>query len=870
MNGRKCPDGRWRLSRVLATLLAFGFTAVEADELKFAKDRAFDVEHIKLDLHVDLKTKSVRSRATIRGRALRPLVTIRLDAVDFADVKVTIREEPGEPVDAEFENDGEHITIKPRRALRAGEILEVFIEYSVTDPKSGLHFFAPSEEEPDAPYLMWSQGQSIVNRYWVPCLDHPNEMQTTEIVCTVEAPYRAISNGDLVETRDNPDKTRTFHWHQAKPHVSYLMTLVVGKFASKTEQWRDIPVTYYARPKHAAKLEHSFNNTTKMLEFFSERIGVAYPWAKYDQLCCYGFGGGMENTSATTLGERALYDERRKLDDDPDGLIAHELAHQWYGDLLTCRDWAHLWLNEGFASYFEALWDEHHNGAEEFAHNMRGKARGAVDGGREHPVVWRGYTSPDEQFDSRAYPKGAWVLHMIRRRLGDELFWQVMKTYTERFSHQTVETRDLRKTIEAATGRSFERFFHDWTERAGSPDVKVSYEWLPDDGLAKIAVEQTQKGAAFHFPLDLEFGFGEGREPRRFTHELTEKKALFYVPLPKSPKSLRIDPDQAVLMTLVREQPRHLWEAQLVDANPSARMDAVAHFAEAAAAADVALLTRRLREDGFWAVRVEIAEKLAESGSEESRKALLENVATEHPRVRAAVVEALAEFSKEEEVVKVLADIAAKGDPSYRVEAAAIKGLAALDDLEIHADVWKSALKRDSDREIIRVAVLEALGENGGDAEFKTLVAWARPKRPLECRGAAVRGLGKLISREKLDEERTAEALEIIGQAIEAKPRELRRAGMTACGDLGAKARSLVARVEKVTEGATRRMSRFAKETLAKIRAEEQPDDQFEELREKLSNLEKENRGLRDRVQKLEARDTKEAEAKPAKDVASR
>ncbi|MBK8268541.1 MAG: HEAT repeat domain-containing protein [Planctomycetes bacterium] len=760
---------------------------------------------------------------------------------------------------AHFENDGHHIIVRPARSMGVGDKLDILVDYTLNDPKSGLHFFAPSEEEPNEPYLLWSQGQSIDNRYWVPCFDHPNEMQTTELLCTVAKPYTAFSNGDLKKVEENSDGTRTFHYVQNKPHVSYLITLVVGEFATKTETWRGIPVSYHARPQHESKLERSFKNTPKMLEFFSEKIGVPYAWSKYAQVCCYGFGGGMENTSSTTLGERALYDERRILTDDPDGLIAHEMAHQWFGDLLTCREWAHIWLNEGFASYFEALWDEQNNGADEFAYNMRGKARGAIQGGRDHPVVWRSYSNPDEQFDSRAYPKGAWVLHMIRRQLGDELFWSVMKTYVTRFSHKTVETVDLRKTIEEVTGRSFERFFYDWTERSGSPDVKVTYSWLADDHLAKLTVEQTQKEDPFHFPLTFVFGMEEGK-PHRVTHNVTERKCTFYVPLSTSPLSMSIDPEQAVLMTLTREQPHNIWVEQLHNTNASARIDAVQHLAKSASHADMSLLALRLSEDPFWAVRSEIAGKLGEAESDIAKQALLANTDAEDARVRAAVVEALSQFDDDEDAAKALAGIVAKGDPSYRVETAAIRGYAKLRESEAVKAII-AALDRESDREVIRVAVLESLGEHGGDDAFDIIQEWLDAKRPLECRGAAIKALGKLASRDVLNKKQLKDLFPLLERSLDAKPSEICRAAVSACYDMGPAARQLEKKVEALSTKGRRRSRAFAREALKKMRQKKKTEDFAAELREKLEGLVKENEKLAEELEKIKAIQSREVEA---------
>ncbi len=850
----------FRLNHVIAVAICFaaaaycGSGAARADELQFAKDRPFDVTHIKLDLYLELDNQFVRSRARISGKALRPLEAIRFDAVGFEEVSVMTRGRDDVSQPCDFENDGEQIIVRPRSPLAVGDEMDIFIDYTINKPKSGLHFFAPSEDEPDTPHLVWSQGQSIDNRYWVPCFDHPNERQTTEIICTVATPYQAFSNGRLVRIIENEDDTRTFHWLQDTPHVSYLMTLVVGEFATLETMWRDVPVSYHAAPKHESKLALSFVNTPKMLEYFSEAIGVKYPWSRYAQICCHGFGGGMENTSATTLGERGLVDERGRLDHDPDGLIAHELAHQWYGDLLTCRDWAHIWLNEGFASYFEALWDEEQSGGEEFAYNMRGKASAAIRGGAEHPIVWRGWKHPDEQFDSRAYPKGAWVLHMIRRQLGDELFWKMMKVYTERYAYQTVETTDFRKTIEDVTGRSFERFFYDWTERPGAPEVKVTYKWLDEDRLARIDVEQTQKADAYHFPLKLEFRFGEGRTPHVMTQEIREKSSRFFVPLGERPKAFRIDPDQAVLMTLKRQQSKEMWAAMLSDENPSARLDAVDHFAAEGSEGSIQRLAQRLSEDPFWAVKSRIAEKLGEDGGETARDALLANVATADPRARRVIVEQLGEFSGDEAVAAALETIVKKGDPSYRVEAASIKAYAAvLEGDEAAMAIIVSTLDRDSDREVIRSAALEALGENGDPEAFEALKAWFAPEKPSECRAAALRAMGRLVARGMLEDNETEEVVKYIDSTLDMKPRTMLFAALGAAGDCGVAAMPAVNKIETLATEGHRRIRRFAKDTAEKIRKKQPESNQLSELRELIKSLQEANRKLTERLKKIEA-----------------
>ncbi|RIK68788.1 MAG: hypothetical protein DCC65_01255 [Planctomycetota bacterium] len=820
----------------------------------FAADRPVDMKHIRLDMRIDLKAKSAQSRATLDMAALRDVRHIALDAVDFKVQSVRIQQQGGEAIPCDFDHDGEKLVLNLPEPLPAGAELTALIDYAVTDPDAGLHFFAPSDDEPDAPYVVWSQGQAITNRYWVPCFDHPNEMQTTEIIATADAPNIVISNGRLVSKKPNPDGTTTYHWSQEQPHVVYLMTLVVGQFVSQTEHWRGRPVTYHVPEVHKDKIKNSFASTTRMMEFFSRKIGVEYPWDKYDQVCCYNFGGGMENTSATTLTEGTLHDDRAHLDQDSEGLVAHELAHQWWGDLVTCREWAHIWLNEGFATYFEALWAEHSQGPDEFAVNLHRKARGAIEGGRDKPIVWQNYTDPDQQFDGRAYPKGAWVLHMIRRRLGDDLFWKVINTYCTRHRHQNVETIDLRRAIEDVTGRSFGRFFHDWTERPGAPEVTVEYKWQPDDMLAALDVRQTQKEDAFAFPLTFEFRFESDDLPHVFTADITDKREKFYVSLKRRPSMVRVDPNQAVLMTLREKKSRDLWIAQLeADPNPVRRIQAAEHFGESPDAGHTDLLAKRLAMEPFWAVQEAIAAALGASDSPAARDALLKGLTLENPRARRKVVETLGGFRDEPEVEKALFALVRKGDPSYRVEAEAIRAWA-----DVCAgnptDELTKLLSRDSDQEIIRSAVLESLGAHGGKAVLDTLLDWMKPGRPIACRAAAVTAAASLLESGELGDTARERTTDAIAACLRKTTRRLQGAALRALEQLGPDAKDALPEIDRLARTGQLRTRAAARRAAETIRSASPAARQPDEIAKRLSKLERENESLRERIEELEAK----------------
>lgn len=839
-----------------AVLLAWvSATTATAQKLNFPPDRPAEMQHIRLDLDVDLPKKRVQSVATLKMKASAPTSTITLDAVDL-DVK-SVRTAVGAaaPVDTRFANTGKTLEVFFAAPIPSGQEASIIVEYVVQDPKQGLHFFAPTDETPDAPYQVWSQGESEENRYWFPCFDHPSDMQTTEIAVTVDSKYRALSNGKLVESKPAGEGRMTYHWVQSEPHVSYLVTLVVGDFHVKTDTWRGKPVEYWVPPDRVADIDRSFGNTTKMLDFFSEKIGVEYPWAKYAQVCCHQYGGGMENTSATTLGENTLHDERGHLDGDSEGLVSHELAHQWFGDLLTCRDWAHLWLNEGFASYFEALWDEKLNGADDYAYNMFEKSGGAISGGKTLPIVHRGYTDPDQQFDGRAYPKGAWVLHMLRCRLGEETFWKVINRYVSEHKHQTVETDDFRRTIERVSGKNFERFFFDWTERPGCPVLSVATNWDESERSAEVTIKQTQEGDAFVFPLTIEFRCDGDAKPTVLTRNIDSKQTTVVVALAGRPTMVRIDPGNTVLKEITEEKGRELWVAQLAgDPDPIGRIRALRALAKNKTDANRRELSKALAGDKFWAVRVEAAKSLQDMGGDIARDGLLAGLKDDKPQVRRECVEGLGKFEGDELARTAAEKLVLEGDPSYRVESAAIDSYAKLVPDGAKARLLTS-LERSSPREVLRSAALRALGAQDDPSVLALLSEWCGKGKPNECRQAAFGALADAAVRQNVDGAALDGVIKTLVGGLDSSARRVRGSAISALGALGRRASSALPELRRIAASdAGERTIRAANTAIESITKDTPGTQQLADLGKKVQELAKENEGLKDRLSKLEAK----------------
>ncbi|MFQ5461784.1 MAG: M1 family aminopeptidase [Phycisphaerae bacterium] len=841
------------LRAVVVLVLAGVVGSAWAGVLHFPADRPADIEHIKLTLRVDVPKETAQGSASIDLVALRELSSIRFDAVDFDVSGVTMtRDGRNEPV--RYLNDGESITLLlGDQPLPAGEKVSVRINYGVCEPKSGLNFYGPTAQDPDIPYVVWSQGESITNRYWFPCFDHPNEKQTTEMVVTVDAGNIAISNGRLVSQKKNADDTVTFHYLQDKPHAAYLVTLIVGTFHREEDTWRGKPVIYYVPEDRADDLRRAFANTPRMLEFFSNAFGVEYPWDRYTQTCAHGFGGGMENTSATTLGLRTLHDARAHLDYSSDGLVSHELAHQWFGDLITCKDWSHLWLNEGFATYATALWDEFDLGRDEYDYQIYQDMKRAFSGAKKRPVVDRAYDHPGQMFDARSYPKGSSILHMLRRRVGDEAFRASVKRFLTEFGYQPVETADLRRSFEIVTGRSLERFFHDWTRRAGAPTVDARYTWNEDDRLAEVTIKQTQKDDTFYFPMAIEFHFEDG-STKTIERDITEKEERFFIPLPSSPSMVLFDPEQAVLMELKASKPRDLWVAQLTRApRIISRIRAAKHLGKAGKHQNIEILAEALDKEPFWGVGVQIAKAIGKVGGDKARDALLARLKTEHPKTRRQVVEELGSFHKDAVVIDALYTLIAQGDPSYLVEAAAIGAYGKLQPDGAGAFL-ATLLDRDSHQEKVRSAALRAMGKLEDDTGYETLRAWIRPGKPRFCRMAAVSALSSLHERGVLTEEQTTLAVDSIAGYAKGADRYLKGATISALQEMGDAARPALPVLRAIAANdPDGRARERAEKAVKKIVAGEPAHVQIDELREELDKLREDNDRLQEQLEKLQA-----------------
>jgi aminopeptidase N len=730
--------------RAFSSAAADGRFAYSGATPHYAPDRPFNARHVRLELALDFNQKSLTGLCTTTLEAIADLASdIVFDAVDFQIQKISAK---GKTL--RYDYDKRRLTIHLPAPLKRGARVEIAIRYKTVKPKLGLHFVGPDRSYPDKPTQAWTQGEDEYNHFWFPCHDAPQERATTEMIVTVPAAFTAVSNGALVRTSKSGSK-RVFHWKQDVPHSMYLVSLAVGEFTEIKEKWRHVPVLYYVTPGREEDAMRAFGKTPAMLEFFSTKTGVPYAYAKYSQVAAVDFiYGGMENTSATTQTAMTLHDARAHLDFSSDPLVAHELAHQWFGDLVTCKDWSHAWLNESFATYFEALFKEHDLGYDEFIFELRGNAEAYLDEDKDRyrrPLVTRIYKNTNDLFDRHLYEKGSCILHMIRNLLGDAAWWRSINLYLTRHKTRSVETVDLIQAIQDATGKNLRPFFDQWIYKGGHPEYKVRFWWDAKAKQVSVRVLQThgtnEETGLFSMPIT--FAFLKEGKWKRFTETVSKKDHLFTFALSGAPDLMLFDPDHVILKRVDLVKPETMYRIQLTeDPHVLGRIDAARALGGISSPTSVHALRAALQNEKFWAVRMEVAAALGRHSSLTAMEALLDGLKQiEHPKVRRALYEALGSYPSHR--VQDVIRQSFETEKSWLVEAEAIRALGRQKDPTL-ITLLKEQVKRESWNDVIRNAALDAIGLLQVAEAVPLLKEYSRYGNSPNARMTAIRRLGAL------------------------------------------------------------------------------------------------------------------------------
>jgi aminopeptidase N len=811
------------------------------DYRKYAPDREVDILHLALDVTPDFKARTVSGSATWTFKPIsKSFAALKLDAVDLNIIGVNSSEKV-----SDYLNDGERLIITFAEQIAPGREVSVTIKYSA-EPRKGLYFRTPELGFKPEDMHIWTQGEPDEARHWYPCYDFPNEKFTTEMTCHVPDGIVVLSNGKKVSEAKDANGLTAVRWLQDKPMANYLVALVAGKLKSIEDKHRDIPLRFWTPATEITNAANTFADTKPAMEFFEKEIGVLYPWDKYDQVCIQDYHwGGMENVSLTTLNINTLYPPIYENVRTSQGLVAHELAHQWFGDLITCKDWAHIWLNEGFATFYDLLYTEHKQGKDEFYYRLyEGQRALLAQTNATKSIVWRKYSDPKEQFDGFAYGKGSYVLNMLRQQLGPDLYRQCVKTFVERHKFGSVVTDDLRAVIEELSGRSFDQFFDQWVYHAGHPTLEVDYSWDAASKLARISVRQTQpvneSVVLFNFPLPLRFKTKSGTVERTLT--VSQRSEDFYVPLGEAPQVVRVDPTLSVLAKISFRPTTPMLHAMLADkTDVVGRFIACEQLSEKKDRESVTKLKEVLNGDPYWGVRVAASKALRTIHSDDAFAALNASVQQSDARVRKQVVGDATGFFRPEAFDRALEVIQREKNPD--VVDMALRSLDASSNTNARA-VLLRYLKSDSWRQHLAEVAIGTMRKTD-DPSFIEPVReeLARRANEFTSRGGINSVLDALayLAREEDDKDSVRELL----AGFTSHPRQnVRVAALNALGTLkDSRALPLLERFATAGKETPERGS--AEKAMETIRDTRRNAVEVRDLRRELLELQKQNRDLR-------------------------
>ena len=817
---------------------------------KYAPDRRVDLLHLALDVTPDFKARTVAGTAMLTFKPIAtPLEELRLDAVELRVASVTSTEK----LVAHQVTDRE-IVLHFAPPVPVGKEARVTVKYSA-EPRKGLYFRTP--EMGYAETHLWTQGEPGEARYWFPSIDHPVEKFTSEVTCRVPAGMVALSNGRQVSAQPGAGGLVAFHWAQEKPHVTYLITLVAGQLKKIEDKHRDIPLEFWTTPSDIAAAPNSFRHTKHMMQFFEREIGVNYPWAKYGQAAVHDYHwGGMENTSLTTLNFRTLFTAETENLFSSDSLVAHELAHQWFGDLVTCKDWSHIWLNEGFATYYDWLWQGDFGGTNETLHALYSAAKGILANQNEtRGIVWRKFGDPEEMFNYLAYPKGAWVLHMLRCQLGADLYRQCVRTYLDRHAYGTVETADLRKVIEELSGRSYERFFEQWVYGIGAPTLDVTYAWDEKAKLARVSVKQTQKisdeAHLFQFPLTLRFKSKSGVTDH--VVQVRDKEEDFYLPLKAAPDVVRVDPGLTLLARINFKPAAPMLFAQFADKSDFiGQHHALDNLAGRSDGETIAKLKAALNSDSHYAIRSRAAELLKQARTDESLAALISSLApTEREtvrdaRVRNAIVSALGGFYHEDAFAALKQSLATEKNPG--IQATALRALGPYAKPEAR-DLLVKFLNTPSYRDRLAEAAIAGMKAQEDPAFVAPLLAALQAHEATLMSTVFSAGLDALATLAR-NEAKKDSLRNFLTARVNSSKERVRLAAITALGTL--EDPRAIAALETFTGLAADRPEKTAADkALVQLRTARKPGEDLKGLRTEVLDLQKSNREMKKDLEML-------------------
>jgi len=750
---------------------------------QWAPSRTYHVENYRLALRFDESKGEVFGSEVV---TLRPFEAhfhrFCLNSSGLTIDSVAVQK-PREAVKLTYLAQDRCLWITLDRDYDASSSLNISIVYHGF-PRTGLFFVNPTPNYPNTPHEVYSQGEPELNQYWFPCWDYPNDMATSETITTVPEGQSVVSNGHLVKVTRSAGQV-IYDWVESTPHSSYLTSVAVGPWRKLTDKYENKPVDYYVLDSvDEATARRSFRLTPDMIGFFSRATGVEYPYEKYAQVAVRNYiFGGQENVSATTLTDFTLHDARADEDYSSTALVAHELGQHWFGDFVQGRDWANIWLNEGFATYLEALYAQHHEGNDAYRleiYNDQAIEQAVDRKAYRRPIVDRHYTDPMQMIDEITHEKGAVVLDMMRYVLGgtdattrpasqSEPLFRALHYYLTVHHAQAVDTADLLNAIWTTTGQDLTWFFHEWVYMAGHPDYRVKASYNTTSKIETLKVAQTQAEDAvtpvFDMPIELAF-YGANGEKKEIQVRDSLRQQEFNVPLDFEPQWVDFDPNDFIDKSIEFDKSADALIAESEkDPFTMSRLWAVKKLGEKTQAsldARTGALVHVLGNDAFYAVRAAAAASLGSIGTGPAKVALLSALQQPDSRVRTAAVEALGHFPGDHAVVDVFINTL-HNDASYAVQAAAADELGRSGAPQAF-EVLQALATTGPEVHVLK-ATLNGLASTKDPRAAAILLAQAKPGVPVRIRLSALAGLAKL--KDIVQDDHAQELVEVVRAALD-------------------------------------------------------------------------------------------------------
>ena len=694
-----------------------------------------DLVHTKVDAHFNYKKAYMYGKAWITLKPhFYPTDSLALDAKGMNINKVELVREGGK-IALKYSYDSLILNIKLDKTYKSGEEYTVYIDYvskpneltvkgsaAINDAK-GLYFINPDGKDKEKPIEIWTQGETEANSAWVPTIDKPNQKTTDEIIMTVPDKYVTLSNGKLVSQTKNADGTRTDDWKMDLPHAPYLMFMGVGDYAIVKDFYKGKEVNYYVEKEYKDVARKIFGLTPEMIKFYSEKVtGIDFPWAKYSQMVARDYvSGAMENTTATLHAEQAQQNARELLDGNEwEYVIAHELFHQWFGDLVTTESWSNITVNESFADYSEYLWKEYKYGedvaGDENYTQIQNYTRNPESAKKD--LVRFYYNDKEDVFDNVSYPKGGRILNMLRHYVGDSAFFKSLNVYLTTNKFGNGSAHKLRLAFEQVTGRDLNWFFNQWYFSSGHPKVNIDYGYDDASKKASVYIKQTQDSTkTYKLPLDIDIYVG-GTKTRN-TVWTTNRTDTFTFDVAAKPDLINVDGDKYLLW---EKKDNKSLDAFIYQYNYAKRFldrrEALVYCSKHKDQQAAFDLLKKGLSDPYYKLRMLSLSQLSDTTLSTTTLLDIANIARKDDNrlVRATAIDVLAKTNDKNYLPLYLEAV---HDSSYSVAGAALEAIATLD--EAKAISLLPLLKKDNKGRLKNaVKSVDILTKGDGDFDEQT------------------------------------------------------------------------------------------------------------------------------------------------------